>query len=75
MVECMDGLSIAYESDRLPNGLVVIYFPGAPDTWNGRILLVAPEKVTAIELEFGQSLGIFERLGRESAPVLTMFAE
>ncbi len=31
LVECMDGLSIAFESDRLPNGLVVVYFP-APQT-------------------------------------------
>jgi uncharacterized membrane protein len=67
VVETIDGYSIAFEADRLANGLVVVYFPGAPDTWNGTVMLIAPSKVSAIELEFGKALGIFERLGRESA--------
>ncbi len=43
LVECPEGLRIAMEADRLPGGMVVVYFPGArtlgsdPSSWCRRI--------------------------------------
>ncbi len=68
---CRGGLvHLAFESDRLANGLVVVYFPGAPDTWNGSIALVPAEHVRPIDVPFAQFLGICERLGRQSSSLL-----
>ncbi|MBA4020447.1 MAG: hypothetical protein C0483_25075 [Pirellula sp.] len=66
-----DGMLVpAFQADRLEGGLVVVYFPGAPDTWYGSIALVPPENVQAIPLAFNDALEICERLGRESAAQL-----
>jgi uncharacterized membrane protein len=62
---------LAFEADRLANGLVVVYFPGAPDAWYGSIALVAPEHVQPIDVPFDQLLNICERLGRDSSRLLS----
>lgn len=71
LVSCPDGFRIALEADRLPGGLVVIYYPGAPDTWIGSVVLVPPERVHPTSLDFNETLGVFERLGRSSREFLT----
>ena len=57
---------IAFESDRLENGSVVIFFPGAPDTWIGTVGLVAAENVEPLAIPFNEVVGILEQLGRGS---------
>lgn len=66
LVSTSEGERIAFESDRLPNGMVVVFFPGAPDTWIGSVAVVPAERVHATELSFKEAIGIFERLGRNS---------
>ena len=66
LVSTVEGYRIAFESDRLENGFVVVFFPGAPDTWIGMVALVPCERVFPTELKFNEAVGIFERLGRDS---------
>ncbi len=66
LVSTVEGSRIAFESDRLLDGRVVVFFPGAPDTWIGSVALVPPERVQQTELSFKEAVGIFERLGRDS---------
>jgi uncharacterized membrane protein len=67
-----DGVfSLAFQADRLANGVVVAYFPGAPDAWSGSIALVAPENVHHLEVSFAEALGLCERLGRDSSSLFT----
>jgi uncharacterized membrane protein len=61
---------LAFESDRLANGLVVVYLPGSPDSWIGGVLLVPAEDVQPLDIAFSEFLGIFERLGRNSSALL-----
>ncbi|MGB7324908.1 MAG: hypothetical protein WBD31_08545 [Rubripirellula sp.] len=70
LVECPEGFRIAMEADRLPGGLVVVYFPGAPDTWIGSVVLVPADRVRSTDLDFNETLGVFERLGRDSSAIL-----
>lgn len=58
---------IAFESDRLPDGSVAVFFPGAPDTWVGTVGLVAPENIEPLAIPFNEVVGILEQLGRDSA--------
>jgi len=57
----------AFQADRLASGLIVVYFPGSPDTWNGSLALVGPDRVQALDVSFKQLIDIYERLGRESS--------
>lgn len=66
-VEMHDSHRVAFEADRLSNGMVVVYLPGSPDTWNGTVALIDQQRVTPIDIPFGELLGICERLGRDSA--------
>lgn len=71
LVECPEGLRIAMQADRLASGHVVVYYPGAPDTWNGSVVIVSESRVHATDLDFNETLGVFERLGRDSDRVLS----
>ncbi len=71
-VHLNDSRRLALEADRLATGMVLVYLPGAPDTWNGTVALVEPERVEPLELTFGELLGICERLGRDSAQLLSI---
>lgn len=67
LVSCPEGYRLALEADRLPEGWVVVFFPGAPDTWIGSVVIVPEDRVMATDVDFNATLGIFERLGRDSA--------
>lgn len=60
------GERIAFETDRLPNGMAVVYLPGAPDAWIGSIVIVPEARVRSTEISFNEAVGILERLGRDS---------
>lgn len=57
---------IAFESDRLSDNSVVVFFPGAPDTWIGSVGIVAADKVEPLNVRFNDTVGILEQLGRDS---------
>ena len=65
-----DVYHLAFEADRLANGLVVVYLAGAPDAWIGQVALVPAERIEAIDVPFSEFLGIFEGLGRDSSTML-----
>lgn len=67
LVQVPEGYRLAFESERLDGGWVVVYSPGAPDAWIGSILLVPSERVRPCPIPFNDAVGIFERLGRESS--------
>jgi uncharacterized membrane protein len=64
------SLRLAFAADRLANGLVAVYMPGAPDTWIGHVELVPADWIEPVDVPFSEFLGIFERLGRDSAKML-----
>ncbi|MBD3674280.1 MAG: hypothetical protein HUJ26_12215 [Planctomycetaceae bacterium] len=70
-VEMQDRIQIGYESGRTPDGLVIVYLPGAPDPWNGCVAMVKPEQISPLEVDFNETAAICERLGRESEKLLT----
>ncbi|KAA5539336.1 DUF502 domain-containing protein [Roseiconus nitratireducens] len=60
----------ALEIERAGDGTTTIYFPGAPDPWSGTIGFLPADQVQSLEVEIGQFLAIFERLGRDSYNVI-----
>ena len=61
---------LAFEADRLTNGMVAVYLPGAPDSWIGSVVLVSADRIEPVDIPFSDFLGIFERLGRNSVMML-----
>lgn len=70
-VELQDRIQIGYESGRTSDGLVIVFLPGAPDPWNGSVVMVKSEQISALEVDFNETAAICERLGRESESLLT----
>jgi uncharacterized membrane protein len=62
-----DAIRIGFEADRTDRGLVVVYLPGSPDPWIGSVALVEAGRVERLEVPFGETAAICERLGRQSA--------
>jgi uncharacterized membrane protein len=46
-----DHQLIGFDMERLDDGRVVLYVPGAPDAWSGSVLLVAAERVQPLDID------------------------
>lgn len=66
LVVTPESKRIAFESDRLPDGSAVVFFPGAPDTWIGHVGVVAADSVEPLDIPFNDVVGLLEQLGRGS---------
>lgn len=62
---------LAFESERLSDGRVVVYLPGAPDAWIGSVVLVPDDQVERLDIPLPEFIGVFEQLGRDCAALRT----
>lgn len=67
-----DAIRVGYEAGRTERGLVIVYLPGSPDPWTGFVALVEADRVQPLDLDFGETSAICERLGRNSAELLAL---
>ena len=65
-----DAIRIGYEAGRTERGLVIVYLPGSPDPWMGSVVLVEPGQIQSLDVDFGETSAICERLGRNSVRLL-----
>lgn len=65
-----DAIRIGYEAGRTEQGLVIVYLPGSPDPWMGSVVLVEPSRIQPLDVDFGETSAICERLGRDSERLL-----
>ncbi len=70
MVEVAGVHRPAVEIERANDGTVTVYFPNSPDPWSGTIGFMPSEKVLRLEVDFGEFIAIFERLGRDAYPLI-----
>jgi len=66
-----DHQLLAFEVERLPDGRVVLYLPGAPDTWSGSVVLLSAERVEAINVEASVLTRSLRGLGRGTAALMS----
>ena len=66
MVRFDDNSQIGFEIERLDKGQVVIYLPGAPDPWSGRVVYFHTDRVKKLELSVSEAINNISRLGRGS---------
>ena len=71
MVRFDDNPQIGFEIERLDKGQVVIYLPGAPDPWSGRVVYFHTDRVKKLELSVSEAINNISRLGRGSQTLQT----
>ncbi len=64
------AIRIGYEAGRIESGLVIVYLPGSPDPWMGSVVLVEPDRIRPLDVDFNETAAICERLGRDSEQLL-----
>jgi uncharacterized membrane protein len=65
-----DSIRVGYEAGRTEQGLVIAFLPGSPDPWMGAVVLVEPDQIRPLDVDFGETSAICERLGRNSTHLL-----
>jgi uncharacterized membrane protein len=66
LVQFDDNSQLGFEIERLDNGQVVIYLPGAPDPWSGAVAYFSADRVKKLELSASEAMSNVKRLGRGS---------
>lgn len=69
-----DAIRIGYEAGRTEQGLAIVYLPSSPDPWMGSVALVEFSRVKPLNVDFGETSAICERLGRDSERLLASIA-
>jgi len=59
----IDGWMIAFHVDTLPNGDVVTFVPGAPNTWEGNVVIFEKSRIKTSNLTQKEAVQIIRRLG------------
>ena len=70
LVSFDDHQLIAFDIERLHDGRAVLYLPGAPDAWSGSVVLVAPERIEALDIDSASLAKSLQRLGQGTAALL-----
>ena len=65
-----DHQLLAMEAERLDDGRVVVFLPGAPDPWSGNVVLVEPQRVQPIRDDVTALNRSLKGLGRGSAALM-----
>jgi uncharacterized membrane protein len=63
VVRMDDYDQIALEIERLPDGRVVVFLPGAPDLWTGQSIVVDAARVTRIDIDILPLGKLMQNLG------------
>jgi uncharacterized membrane protein len=70
LVTLDDQMQVAFELERLPNNLVVVFFPGAPDVRSGAVAFVTADRVAALDTSFLTVNKTMRHMGRGAAQLL-----
>jgi len=63
MVKLDDSAQIGFEVERLDNGLVVVYLPGAPNPWSGNVVYMTEDRIEKLNLKFSEVAKVMKRIG------------
>jgi uncharacterized membrane protein len=63
LVRYDDHEEIGLVMDRAPDGRLVVFVPNIPSPWSGSLRLVAPERVTSLDVPLRDLLDRLQRMG------------
>lgn len=62
-----DSAQISFEIERTPEGMVVVYLPGAPNPWSGTVVYLEQSRVEKLDMSVSDAIKSIQSLGRGSA--------
>jgi uncharacterized membrane protein len=65
-----DTVLIGYEVERLTDGWVAVYLPGAPDTRSGSVAYFTNDRVVPLDTDFAGVAGCLKTLGSGSSKII-----
>ena len=65
-----DSWQLAFEIERIAGSKVVIFLPGAPDSWSGSVCVMTEDRITPLDLTIKSAADIMKRLGKGSTGAL-----
>src|SRR6516164_11665264 len=68
-----DSWQIAFEVERIPNGIVTVYVPGAPDPWSGSVCFMTEDRIQAIDPAMSPVMKTLKDLGKGSNEQLNAY--
>jgi len=66
-----DMVLIGYEVERLTDGWVAVYLPGAPDTRSGSVAYFTNDRVVPLDTDFAGIASCLRTLGRGSSRIIS----
>jgi len=66
-----DTSQIAFEVERLDDGNVVVFMPGAPDPWAGSVVILTADRVVPLALDHRSAAATLKALGRGTGLALS----
>jgi uncharacterized membrane protein len=66
-----DAVLIGYEVERLTEGWVAVYLPGAPDTRSGSVGYFTDDRVVPLDADFTGIANCLKTLGRGSSKIIS----
>ena len=66
-----DMVLIGYEVERLTDGWVAVYLPGAPDTRSGSVAYFTSDRVVPLDTDFAGIASCLKTLGRGSSRIIS----
>lgn len=67
-----DMVQIGYEVERLPDGWVAVYLPGAPDTRSGGVGFFTADRIVPLEATFASTAACLKTLGVGSTDIINV---
>ena len=66
-----DAVLIGYEVERLSEGWVAVYLPGAPDTRSGSVAYFTDDRIVPLDADFTGIANCLKTLGRGSSKIIS----
>jgi uncharacterized membrane protein len=66
-----DAWQVAFRVERLADGRVVLFIPGAPDPWSGSLSIMSEERVEPLDRTMAAVVRNIRALGRGSSELLS----
>ena len=66
-----DSWQVAFQADKLADGRVVLYIPGAPNPWSGSLVVVSEGRVQPLDRTMAAVVRNLRALGRGSGELLS----
>jgi uncharacterized membrane protein len=65
-----DASQIAFEIERLSDGRVVVFMPGAPDAWSGAVMIMTEDRVDPLSISVVTAVQNLRARGRGTGELL-----